>query len=103
MPNKSIVAEKRKYRVKIVNDAKNIAKRYLQEIELSSVVEFGLPEVDDRYHYWRVPLVSKEKENIGEVVIDAFTSLILNKQSTKKEILESRLLGRNGKKRKKRW
>jgi len=95
MPNKSIVAEKRKYRVKVVNDAKSIAKRYLEDMELSKVVNFGLPEVDDRYHYWRVPLVSKEKENIGEIVIDAFSSLILMKKTTKKEILESRLLGRN--------
>lgn len=37
MPNKSAVAEKRNYRVKIVEDAKNIALEYLKSIELEHV------------------------------------------------------------------
>ncbi len=51
------VAGKRRYRVKIVEDAKKIALEYLKNIELSNVIHFGLPEVDDRYHCWRVPLL----------------------------------------------
>ncbi len=35
MANKSMVAEKRNYRVKIVDDAKTIALEYLKNIELS--------------------------------------------------------------------
>jgi hypothetical protein len=45
---------------------------------------------------WRVPLVSKAtQERIGEVVIDAYSSLILEDKSTVPEILEARILGRD--------
>lgn len=94
MANHSIVAERRNYRVKVVDDAKNVAFEYLKSIELENVVAFGLPEVDDRYHYWRVPLLNPEKLNIGEVVIDAFSSFVLEKKTTQRGVLESRLLGR---------
>ncbi len=89
------VAEKRKYMVLDVSAAKRIALVWLQSARLENSVDFGLPEVDDRYHIWRVPLVSKVgKERIGEVVIDARTSLILQDKSTSMESLEARLLGR---------
>lgn len=87
------------YRVNTVKDAKAVSSRYLKEIDLDKAVEFGLPEVDDRYHYWRVPLKSNAHK-VGEIVIDAFTSLILEKKTTAKETLESRILGRNGKNKK---
>ena len=87
------------YRVNTVKDAKAVSSRYLKEIELDKAVEFGLPEVDDRYHYWRVPLKSNAHK-VGEIVIDAFTSLILEKKTTAKETLESRILGRTDKKKK---
>src|SRR5690606_20141993 len=63
-------------------------------IQLDKAIKFGLPEVDDRYHIWRVPLLSKQSESVGEIVIDAITTLIIEKKSTNKEVLESRLLGR---------
>ena len=90
MAKRSAVAERRNYRVKIVDEAKNIALAYLKSIELEHVIEFGLPEVDDRYHCWRVPLLNQHSVNIGEVVIDAFSSFILEKKTTQKVILESR-------------
>ncbi len=66
---------------------------------MEKVIGFGLPEVDDRYHVWRVPLLNKANRNqIGEVVIDARTSLILKDKSTSPIVLEARLLGRNGRK-----
>lgn len=102
MAKKSVVAEKRNYRVKLVTDAKRIALEYLKSIELSKVINFGLPEVDDRYHCWRVPLISQDNAKIGEIVIDAFSSLIFEKKTTQKSVLESRLLGRKTKKRKRR-
>lgn len=98
MANRSAVAERRKYRVKVVDDAKNIARSYLQDIELEHVIEFGLPEIDDRYHFWRVPLLNQQSCPIGEVVVDAFSSFILEKKTTQKDVLESRLLGRKTKK-----
>ncbi|MBN1902091.1 site-specific DNA-methyltransferase [Candidatus Sumerlaeota bacterium] len=89
------VAETRNYQVLDVKSAKKICSIWLQNANLWKAVAFGLPEVDDRYHVWRVPLLNKgNKERIGEVVIDAKTSLILENKSTASEILESRLLGR---------
>lgn len=78
-----------------VAEARKIALVWLTDMRLENVVSFGLPEVDDRYHIWRVPLLSSAtKDNVGEVVIDAKTSLILEDKSTKQDVLESRLLGR---------
>jgi hypothetical protein len=45
MLKKSIIAEQRQYRVKVVDDAKEIAFQYLENIELSQALKFGLPEV----------------------------------------------------------
>ena len=54
--NKETVAEKRNYLVLNVAQAKSIVRDWLLEIDLSKTVKLGLPEVDDRYHCWRVPL-----------------------------------------------
>lgn len=92
-------AKKQGYAVLNVSQAKKVAKNWLKHIELEGVITFGLPEIDDRYHVWRIPLVSKSSnKKIGEVVINARTSLVIESKSTKKEILEKRLLKRKGKK-----
>lgn len=88
------MSKKKIYRITEVKEAKQVSRDYLKTMELDKAVDFGLPEVDDRYHIWRVPLLNKIKENIGEIVIDAVTSLINSKKSTDKAVLESRLLGR---------
>ncbi len=93
---KPTVAERRKYSILDVRSAKQVCTVWLQRAQLEKVIGFGLPEVDDRYHVWRVPLLNKaNRERIGEVVIDARTSLILEDKSTAPEVLEARLLGRN--------
>jgi len=90
------VAQKRKYRVQHAQAAKEISLLWLTQAELVNVIDFGLPEVDDRYHIWRVPLLNKfNQEKIGEIVIDAYTTLIIETKSTNPDILEARLLGRN--------
>src|SRR6266481_7974 len=90
---KPLVAEQRSYLVTTVAQAKNITASWLGEIELSNVISLGLPEVDDRYHVWRVPLLALTSGiRIGEVVIDAFTTEILTGKTTKPEMLEARLL-----------
>jgi DNA modification methylase len=83
------------YRIKTVKDARSVSKVYLDDIELSNAIKFGLPELDDRYDIWRVPLKAKSGKKVGEIVIDAKTSFIDKTRSTKKKILEARLLGRN--------
>ena len=91
------VAEQRNYSVLNVEAAKRVGMVWLEQARLHKAIDFGLPEVDDRYHVWRVPLLNKaSRERIGEVVIDAHTSLILENKSTDPAILEARLLGRNG-------
>ena len=95
----SNIGLERNYLVQNVSQAKEIARGYVDEIELDNVINYGLPEVDDRYHIWRVPLLNKDNMSIGEVVIDAKTSLITEPKTTKKDVLEKRLLGRNVNKR----
>ena len=86
------VAEKRKYLVLTVAQAREITETWLDEIDLKSVVRLGLPEVDDRYHIWRVPLVNEASERIGEAAIDAYTTEVLREKTTKPRLLEARLL-----------
>lgn len=88
------IAEYRNYRVKNGDDARQIGLVYLEEIDLVNVIDFGLPEIDDRYNIWRLPLKAKNGDRIGEIVIDAKTTFIDRDKSTVKEILENRLLGR---------
>ncbi len=103
-PSKGIkdsVAEKRNYNILNVENARQVAMAWLESVELNEAVEFGLPEVDDRYHVWRVPLVgSDSQERVGEVVIDAYSSLLLEDKSTSAEVIEARLLKRKPSRRK---
>lgn len=92
---KFLVTQRRKYGIINVAQAREIALGWVAKMNLTNAVKFGLPEVDDRYHIWRVPLkASSSDEKIGEAVIDAKTSLILEEKSTRQAILEARLLGR---------
>ena len=90
--NSQLVSEEREYLVLNVQQAKAIVKDWLSEIELVHVTKLGLPEIDDRYHYWRVPVCVKNGGKIGEVVIDAFSTEIIASKTTKPEILTARLL-----------
>lgn len=91
--SKPLIAQTRKYLVTTVAQAREIAASWLAEIELAKVVTFGLPEVDDRYHIWRVPLCAAESgARLGEVVINAYTTAIIYEKTTKPEMLEARLL-----------
>ncbi len=93
--SKRTIAEKRGYTILDVKAAKRVSLLWLQKAQLEKAIIFGLPEVDDRYHCWRVPLLSKVGgEHIGEIVIDARTSLIIEKKTTSIPHLEARLLGR---------
>lgn len=92
---------KQKYRVNTAKEAKNICLGYLKEIELDQAIVFGLPEIDDRFNIWRIPLKSKDDTTVGEIVIDAMTTLIDLSKTTSKELLENRLLGRKETSRKK--
>jgi DNA modification methylase len=91
--SRPLISEKRKYLVTTVAQAKEITLSWLSEIELANIISLGLPEVDDRYHVWRVPLCALAGvSKIGEVVIDAYTTAIVFEKTTKPEMLEARLL-----------
>ena len=91
--SKPLVSETRNYLITTVAQAKGITLSWLSEIELAQVTTLGLPEVDDRYHVWRVPICSATGgAKIGEAVINAYTTEILFDQTTKPEMLEARLL-----------
>jgi DNA modification methylase len=82
------------YRVQTTSDAREICMNYLSSISLDNAVKLGLPEIDDRYDIWRIPIKSKKGERIGEIVIDAITTFVDSKKTTEKQLLENRLLGR---------
>jgi len=89
------VAIQRGYAVLTADQARQIALEWLKAGRLENAIALGLPEVDDRYHVWRVPLLGGiSGERIGEVVIDAYTSLVVENRSTRFDVLEARLLGR---------
>lgn len=90
--NGSLISEARKYLVIDVKQSKQIVKEWLSEIQLIKVITLGLPEIDDRYDCWRVPLRAKNGLKIGEVVINAYTTEIIASKTTKPEILTARLL-----------
>lgn len=90
--NSQLISEERKYLVINTQQAKDIVRDWLSDIELVHITKLGLPEIDDRYHYWRVPVCIKNGKKIGEAVIDAYSSEIIASKTTKPEILTARLL-----------
>lgn len=90
---KTLVSQTRKYLVTTVAEAKGITNSWLAEVQLHKVISLGLPEIDDRYHVWRVPLCAENSgERLGEIVIDAYSTEILAGKSTSVELLEAKLL-----------
>lgn len=86
------VAQRRNYRVPSVSSAKALAARWLQSSGAPSGLAFGLPEIDDRYHVWRVPVLTEANaRRVGEVVIDARSAEIRAEATTRSTLLHSRL------------
>lgn len=86
------MSEQRDYAVKTVAEAKSIALDYLQSQGLEIDINFGLPEIDDRYHVWRVPVTNSEvTDALGYVIINAKDGNIVEDRSSKIEILHKRL------------
>lgn len=87
-----------KYNVKNVEQAKRISRIWVDHLQISTLIIFGLPEIDDRYHIWRVPLkTSTTNVKIGEIVIDAITTLIDEEKTTKADVLKKRILSKHKK------
>jgi DNA modification methylase len=86
------ISDQRRYRVTTVSHAREIINGWLTEIDLINAVTLGLPEIDDRYHCWQVPLCSSDGTRVGEAVIDARTTEIDFSRTTKPKLIVSRLL-----------
>lgn len=85
------VAERRNYLVTTSDEAKEIVSSYLFNNSISDKeILFGLPEINDRYHCWKVPLVYLDND-IGDIIIDAFTKEIDLKQSSEISIIKERV------------
>ena len=84
-------SEKRGYKVQKVKDAKEISHQFLkEEIKLNlKISSFGLPEIDDRFDIWRVPIKLNDTK-IGEIVINAKNGEINNSKTTDPQILIKR-------------
>lgn len=85
------VAQQRGYTVEDTSDARSIASSWLSKSDLGKVV-FGLPEIDDRYHVWRVPLLDEEngEASLGMLIIDADEGEIVDGKSTSPDMIEAR-------------
>lgn len=85
------VYEKRGYAVSSVDQARSIADRFLNNSPPGPLpIVTGLPEVDDRYHVWRVPLTTTSQQRLGELVIDARTREVQSDRSTSRKMLRDR-------------
>ena len=82
----------RKYKVKSVADEKDVAKTFLNAGQKSKLktIAFGLPELDDRFHIWRVPITLRKKK-IGEIVVNARTAEVNKNKSTKLALINRRI------------
>jgi DNA modification methylase len=95
MDARRLVSEQRQYSVLTTADAKRIAAAHLRPLRLDATVPFGLPEIDDRYDIWRVPLLHGT-EKVGEVVIDARSGQVQAHRTTEEHVLRTRLQNGNG-------
>ncbi len=87
-----MVSDDRAYTVRTVDDARDLAEAQLRSWRLDGDVQFGLPEIDDRYHVWRVPLLATRRAHrVGELVLDAHTAAVDTRRSTDVATVQARL------------
>ncbi len=86
------VYEKRKYKILSTTQAKNLALTKLADWGLTNdAIQLGLPEVDDRYHIWRIPLIRGKNERLGELVFNAKSGEFDASKSSEPSLIENRL------------
>jgi len=79
--------------VKSAREARNLAQNWIHDhlADCEQFMALGLPEIDDRYNIWRVPIVldNNRGELIGEIRIN-FDGRIIS--STRKEFIRARII-----------
>ena len=72
--------EDRSEMIKSAGEARQISEKWISDYlsDVEKLISLGLPEVDDRYNLWRVPIVLSNATNqlIGEIRIDFEGSVI---------------------------
>jgi len=92
VPRRALVSEARQYAVRTVDDARARAGDAVRGWGLHDALRFGLPEVDDRYHVWRVPLLARASAAAaGEIVLDARSGALDAARSTAVATVRARL------------
>jgi DNA modification methylase len=88
---KQNVYEKRGYKVTGTASVKKIVREILaSESDLEGFL-LGLPEVDDRYHVWRVPVLDPLKDRLGEIVVNAKTGSIDKAKSSDFSVMAQKI------------
>lgn len=73
----NMVSEQRNYTVLNTGQAKEITYQYLSKyLKNMDQIEYGLPEIYDRYHIWNVPILYKSQV-IGEIAVNAYSKEIV--------------------------
>lgn len=85
------VAERRRYAVKNTDEAKEIVLAYIKKASFfDENITYGLPEINDRYHVWKVPLKYSGVE-VGDIIINAYTRGIDAALSSDFSVIEGRV------------
>ncbi len=85
------VAQRRNYTVLNTEDAKRIAYNYIKDAPFYCAdIAYGLPEINDRYHTWKVPLKYRDAD-IGDIIINAHTGEINTALSSDFDVMQSRM------------
>lgn len=85
------VSEKRNYKILNTEQAKNIVLEYFEKENLKiQDIKFGLPEIHDRYHIWKVPLLYQD-EVVGDISVDAYEGIVNNGLSSNIDIIIERI------------
>lgn len=81
----------RNYKILNTKQTKEIATVYLMKKQIDiEIIAYGLPEMNDRYHEWNVPILYKN-QLIGEIKIDSYTGEINTARSTDIDIFFKRI------------
>lgn len=85
---KRTTSQRRNYKVLTTADAKKIASNFIHD---AIDYNFGLPEIDDRYDVWKVPIKNASNVTIGIIIVDAYQGEVNVKRSTSLELMIRRI------------
>ena len=81
---------RRGYSIRHAAHAQALAEAVVGTWDLVETTTFGLPEVDDRYHVWRVPIMHSDSR-VGELVVSAKNGVVDVARSSKLSSVQARI------------